>query len=308
MSRRSPGRRSSRSRAWRSSPRRATSRPVAAGGRAGRQARPRSSRRSPTRPAGRAAIISRAASCASAKSAVETLRRSALRSPPRIPATVETANRYLHDRLALVAARVAAAVAHRRADDPDPTDRFSGLYISEAQVDGLLAGDPGALLPEPPDDATAGAALELEAWADEAERNGAVLRLRRLARAFELTPLDVELLLIVLAPDLEPRFERLYGYLHDDVSRRRASTGLALELCAGPKVAGNAVRPGIGFGAGRSRLDPGAPLVAGGLVLVEDPERPFLTRSLRVPDRVTAHLLGVDAPDPIVAALLTTAV
>jgi hypothetical protein len=225
-----------------------------------------------------------------------------------MPATVETANRYLHDRLALVAARVAAAVARRRAEDPDPTDRFRGLYISEAQVDGLLAGDPGALLPELPDDASAGAALELEARADEAERNGAVLRLRRLARAFELTPLDVELLLIVLAPDLEPRFERLYGYLHDDVSRRRASTGLALELCAGPKVAGNAVRPGIGFGAGRSRLDPGAPLVAGGLVLVEDPERPFLTRSLRVPDRVTAHLLGVDAPDPIVAALLTTAV
>jgi hypothetical protein len=48
--------------------------------------------------------------------------------------------------------------------------------------------------------------------------------------------------------------------------------------------------------------------VAGGLVLVEDPERPFLTRSLRVPDRVTAHLLGVDAPDPIVSALLTMAV
>ena len=36
------------------------------------------------------------------------------------------------------------------------------------------------------------------------------------------------------------------------------------------------------------------PLVAGGLVLVEEPDRPFLTRSLRVPDRVTAHLLGDD--------------
>ncbi len=229
-----------------------------------------------------------------------------------MPAPVETANRYLHDRLALVAARVAEAVARRRADDPDPSDRFRGLYISEAQVDGLLAGDPGPLLAEPPDDATAGAAAELEAWADEAEKSGAILRLRRLARAFELTSLDVELLLIVLAPDLEPRFERLYGYLHDDVSRRRASTGLALELCAVEKVvginAGRAARPGIGFGAGRSRLDPGAPLVAGGLVLVEDPERPFLTRSLRVPDRVTAHLLGVDAPDPIVSALLTVAV
>ena len=42
-------------------------------------------------------------------------------------------------------------------------------------------------------------------------------------------------------------------------------------------------------------------------MLVEDPERPFLTRSLRVPDRVAAHLLGVDARDPVVSALLTAA-
>ena len=44
--------------------------------------------------------------------------------------------------------------------------------------------------------------------------------------------MDLELLLVALAPDLDPRFERLYGYLHDDVSRRRASVGLALELGA----------------------------------------------------------------------------
>ena len=33
-------------------------------------------------------------------------------------------------------------------------------------------------------------------------------------------------------PDLDARFELLYGYLHDDVTRRRASIGLALELAA----------------------------------------------------------------------------
>ncbi len=225
----------------------------------------------------------------------------------------EPGNRYLHDRLALIAARVATAVAQRRADDPDPTDRFRGLYISEAQVDVLLEGPPAALIPRPPDDAPDRAGRELETWADHVERGGTQIRLRQLARAFELSPLDVELLLVALAPDLEPRFERLYGYLHDDVSRRRASAGLALELSAGAEPpAGRGVgRPldlGIGFAAGRARLDPGSPLVARGLVIVEDPDRPFLTRSLRVPDRVTGHLLGVDAPDPIVAALLTASV
>ena len=122
------------------------------------------------------------------------------------------------------------------------------------------------------------------------------IRLRRLVRTFALEPLDLELLLVALAPDLDPRFERLYGYLHDDVSRRRASIGLALELAG----AGGASGPG------RARLGPAGPLIEGGLLVVEDADRPFLTRGLRVPDRVAGHLVGDDTTDPLVAALEVT--
>jgi len=209
---------------------------------------------------------------------------------------------HLLGRAAVVEARVAALVARRRAGDPDPDDGFRGLYVSDAQADALLAGGTtqadallasGAALAAPAPDPAAEALLAAaEADADAAEAAGADLRLRRLARAFGLDPFDVELLLVALAPDLDPRLERLYGYLNDDVSRRRASAGLALELCGAP-------RPG---GAQRARLGPAGPLVAGGLVLVEDPDRPSLTRALRVPDRVTAHLLGDDHPaDPVPA-------
>ena len=37
---------------------------------------------------------------------------------------------------------------------------------------------------------------------------------------------------------------------------------------------------------------------------VEEPERPFLSRGLRVPDRVAAHLLGADDPDAALADVL----
>ena len=57
--------------------------------------------------------------------------------------------------------------------------------------------------------------------------------------------------------------------------------------------------------AARARLLPGAPLIDRALVQVEDADRPFLTRALRVPDRVTAHLLGDDAADPALVGLLT---
>ncbi|MGO7557721.1 hypothetical protein, partial [Rhizobium johnstonii] len=84
----------------------------------------------------------------------------------------------------------------------------------------------------------------------------------------------------------------------DDVTRRRASVGLALELAGAHPARADA----------RERLGPQGALVRAGLVEVDDPERPFLTRALRVPDRVTAHLLGGDTPEPAVADLLVAAV
>jgi ATPase family associated with various cellular activities (AAA) len=203
---------------------------------------------------------------------------------------------YLFARIALVEMRVRAAVDGRRAGDPDPDDRFRGLYISDAQVDGLLANQPAPWVSDEVDVVNGRALAGIEEDADAAEHGGADLRLRRLARSFGLEASDIELLLVALAPDLDPRFERLYGYLHDDVSRRRASTGLALEL------GGSGANPGAS--PGRGRLGPRAPLVTGGLLVVEDGDRPFLTRSLRVPDRVAAHLLGDDTADPALVALL----
>src|ERR1700730_8256348 len=212
---------------------------------------------------------------------------------PPLTAVADPSLLYLLRRLELVEARVRAAVARRRTTDPETDDRFRGLYISQTHVDRLLA-DRSA--PAAPDAAAATALEEIEAAADVADREGADLRLRRLARNFHLDEVDVELLLIAMAPDVDARFERLYGFLQDDVSRRRASVGLGLELCGLPSSGAYA----------RSRLAPGAPLVDECLVLVEESERPVLTRSLRVPDRVAAHLLGSDMSDAVVGALTYT--
>jgi hypothetical protein len=208
-----------------------------------------------------------------------------------VPSGGDASLAHVLGRLGVVEARVRLTVAARRVEDPAADDPFRGLYLSDEHVDRLLAG---TAAPPPPDAETAGHLARVEAEADEAERAGADLRLRRLARTFDLAPLDVELLLVAIAPDLDSRFERLYGYLHDDVTRRRASVGLALELAGIPPAAG----------AARQRLTPNGPLVARGLVAVEDPERPFLTRSLQVPDRVTAHLLGDDGIDHDLVGIL----
>ncbi|HWO60745.1 MAG TPA: ATP-binding protein [Umezawaea sp.] len=189
---------------------------------------------------------------------------------------------YLWARLSAVERRVRQAVAALRAVDPEPDDPYRGLYLTPEAVQDVLAAprQPALQVPEPDP--------ELDALALLVPGPGP--RLLRLATDFGLAPVDLELLLVAMAPDVDPRFERLYGYLNDDVTRRRATVGLALRLCGEPVA-----------GPGRFRLAASAPLVAGGLVEVQDPAAPALSRALRVPDRVVAHLLGDDAPDPAVA-------
>jgi hypothetical protein len=182
-------------------------------------------------------------------------------------------------RLADLEDRVTEAVERFRTGDPNPDDPFRGLYLSDQQADDLLQNRTG-----PADDAGR-ASLDLP---DPSTRLGG------LARRFDLTPADVDIIVAVLAPDLDTRFERLYGYLHDDLSRRRAGVALALELSGLSTFDPDA----------RGRLLGAAPLVAHGLVVVEEPTRPFLTRSLRIPDRVTAHLLGDDRLDGELADVL----
>ena len=199
-------------------------------------------------------------------------------------------------RVGVVEERIRMLVAARRAEDPQPDDPFRGLYLSDEAVDRLLA-DVGAP-PEPlgGEAGPAGASprqLHCEHLADEAEQAGHRLRLRELGTTFGLLPLDIDLLLVALAADLDPRFEQLFGYLNDDVTRRRPSAAVALALCGTP----------LSSAEGRARLLSG-PLITGGLLVVEDPDRPLPGRALRVPDRVVGHLLGDDTPEPGLAAVL----
>jgi hypothetical protein len=202
---------------------------------------------------------------------------------------------HLLGRLAVIEERVHFAVSARRRADPQPNDAFRGLYLADDQVDRLLTDVSLRRLPRRDPDVDGGQLLPaVEAAADKIEAGGVRLRLRALASTFTLTELDVDLLLVAAAPDLDPRFEKLYGYLHDDVARRRPSTGLALELAGGSPLAAT----------DRARFGRSAPLCRHGLVVIEDADRPFLSRALRVPDRVTAHLLGDRQPDAALSAWL----
>lgn len=144
--------------------------------------------------------------------------------------------------LALLDLRVQWAIARARANGLQPDDDFRGLYISDDHADALLKQGIGGHLwanghsnGRHPLPANFPALLEQarqewEARTQASRANDILLRLDHLTTAFHLTPAETDALLIALAPEIDPRYERLYAYLQDDVTRKRPSIDLTLNL------------------------------------------------------------------------------
>ena len=201
---------------------------------------------------------------------------------------------HLSARLSVLESRVQTAMETRLQRTGGDDEALRGLYLRTSDM--LALFDAGSSWVAPTSDEAELFLDRIESEVDASEAAGAVTRLRALQRSFSLDPMDMELLLLAAAPDLDVRFEQFYAYLHDDVTQRRATVGLALRLAGASPLAGR----------DRGRLGAGGRLIRSGLITVEDAARPFLSRVLRVPDRVTGHLVGDDVPDPSVEALLGT--
>src|SRR5262249_27132929 len=124
-------------------------------------------------------------------------------------------------------------------------------------------------------------------------RGNAADRLRALADIFGLDEVDVDLLLIGAAPDLDANVALSFGLLRGAEGPARASVGLAMELCGLPTMAAD----------GFAHLGEGAPLCSHALLAVTGRTQ-WLSRELEVPDGVLAHLVGCDALEPGVRAAL----
>ncbi|MFI0773983.1 ATP-binding protein [Streptomyces sp. NPDC021212] len=187
----------------------------------------------------------------------------------------------LLSRLALLRERIAALVARRGEGDPTAGDPMRGLYVSPEAAHHLLHAPP--VREQVADDDAYAPVLRGQAGGEEhAGRD----RVAEVAERFGLLPLDVHILLVAAAPEVDRSLEPLYGYLNDDVGRRRACVSLAVELAGLPAHSA----------AARARFHPSAPLLRHRLLDVADEDRPLPGRALRVSERVVAHLLGDDAP------------
>ena len=176
-------------------------------------------------------------------------------------------------------------------------DEFRGLYISDEHVDALL----GATSPE------GGAPIrELDAIIERVRRENAALEsdglpLPRLCRALGLDAFERDVVLLALAPEVDLRWETLYAYVQNDVTKRRPTVELALKLfCATPEEQL----------ARRSVFARDAPLVGSCAVRLladgQEPERTRLGRFLALDEHVADFLLAEEHAEVAAGGRLLT--
>jgi hypothetical protein len=195
-------------------------------------------------------------------------RATAAKAPAKAARTAPPGS--LHGRLPPLIERLAELVDEQRASWRAADGLGHGLFIGEADVDLALAGL---------------RALALSSDVDVSHR------LDRVQDIFHLDEVEVGVLVAAVAPDLDQRFGLLYGYLQDDAARRSLSTDLALRITGTTAF----------DGAVRHRLSAEGSMARSRLLAVDTEDPDVLKRRLRVPERVTSHLLGVDTPPPEIA-------
>jgi AAA+ superfamily predicted ATPase len=206
---------------------------------------------------------------------------------------------YLQAHLIRIDLLLRFAIERARAAGFDPANEFQGLYISDEEISKHLSLLPGAGLWDRAAPAEAANAQlqqhyersldrlsELEA---KAVRAGTPLRLLHLCDTLNLSEEDLDLFLACLAPALDRRYERIYGFLQDDVTKRQPTVNVVLNL----------------FGQDWERrvrllehLTDGAPLIRHSIIIpftdAAGQHAPFISYFLKVDSRIANYVQGID--------------
>jgi ATPase family associated with various cellular activities (AAA) len=178
-----------------------------------------------------------------------------------------------------------------------PEEHWGMVHVTDAEMQVFLHADFDSLgaYPEAVSDKLAELDEKIKsisARINQSERNtdpSTPLALRTLQQAFSLSEIERDVLLVCLLSEWDPRYRRLYGYLQDDATRTQPTIELVSSILS---------TDGNGLDRIRPCLEDHRPLVSNWLVAVRNRhDEPLPVRSLRVDDRIAAHLFGSNTLD-----------
>jgi hypothetical protein len=162
-------------------------------------------------------------------------------------------------------------------------DPWRGMHLDAADVRAAIGAPPGNAIDTGDDDA---ATLI-------ARRALAEPRLARVAALLRASPQELATIVFLLAPDVDLRYERIYAYLQDDISRKRPTLDLIARLLC------RDVEARLAF---LRRFDSTAPLVHAGVVEWHGAlDAPLIARSMSLDPLWRNFLLARNELEPQLA-------
>ncbi len=196
---------------------------------------------------------------------------------------------YLLDELKRIDLLLRLNLEKSKSENSNEDNYFMGLSISEDEVNTIIQTP---IYQEKKDDfkdiwfeKIETITREIETKKNESIKQGKFLNLHHLARIFDLSPFEENILLICLAPELDLRYEKLYSYLQNDVTKKRPAVDLVIRLlCSSVKEKLKA----------REIFYADSALIRNRLIYLSGDEnsQSLLSRFIRIDDNIINFLLG----------------
>jgi hypothetical protein len=183
----------------------------------------------------------------------------------------------------------------------DYSEKFRGLFISDKIIQELMnlpiGGNWGTGISLPEDEELLISNLmqqveeEIIQLRKKAENQGFVLRLDQLKNLFKLSQFEFHAFLLCLIPMLDTRYERIYGYLHDDITNKYISTGLIFDLLIEPGLERIAFFKFFDDQSSLQKYELIKPVSENQLF-----EKPLIKQNFMVPNEIISWLMGEYKP------------
>ena len=187
----------------------------------------------------------------------------------------------------------------RRGLPKQSQDIFKTVYITDDEIDQLLGDTADATAAdysqlEAIEAAVVAVRAEIEQRKQASLEKGIYLSLPQLTKLFHLTPGEEQMVMICFAPEFELKYERIYAYLQDDISRRRVSVDLILRLLC------SSVDERVRL---RTFFSPQSILFSSHILHYHETDEHHLpARTIRLDDQIANFLLGIAETDNEIAA------
>jgi len=193
------------------------------------------------------------------------------------------------------------AVQMRQKDGQPVEDKFRGLYISDSEIDNILNDKPiiSVDLPQSAEKTALSPLLKSLAQTTssnsdrkaESLRLNISLRLFDLEKSFGLSKFGIDCILMCMLPEIDLRFQKLFGYIQDDIIKKYPSVDLLIRT-----LAENNDNPLKLRGVFASE----SPLLTYRLLIIEEDNNhsiPLLGKLVRIDERILNYLLEVEEID-----------